>query len=95
MFVFLLQVEESLDWCRVYWSHSSEGFLISTDYLLRIGDQCISEGDDAFSQLYEIVIMRRKHLENCLIEYAKQVINIHTYFNQVSRYCFGYSIKCI
>ncbi|VDM49516.1 unnamed protein product [Toxocara canis] len=66
------QVIRGLDTCGVLSGRGEQQtpFALSTESLLEIGDHCEGEGYDTFNRLYELVILRNKHLRKCLNQSA-------------------------
>ncbi|KAL3993997.1 hypothetical protein ACH3XW_19915 [Acanthocheilonema viteae] len=66
------QVEKSMDRCQMLRNSIDRVPLLSTITLLRIGDRCIGQGDNSFTELYELIIERNDGLHKCLDRYHNQ-----------------------
>ncbi|CAG9536507.1 unnamed protein product [Cercopithifilaria johnstoni] len=60
------EVEKNMDRCQILWNNMNQAPLLSTVTLLRIGDRCIGQGDNSFTELYELAIERNDELHKCL-----------------------------
>uniref|UniRef100_A0A0R3S2V0 Uncharacterized protein n=1 Tax=Elaeophora elaphi TaxID=1147741 RepID=A0A0R3S2V0_9BILA len=62
-----------MDRCQMLWNSLDRVPLLSTITLLRMGDQCIGQDDNSFTELYELAIERNNELHACLDKYHNQV----------------------
>lgn len=64
-----------MDQCQMLWNSMDRVPLLSTVTLLQMGDRCIGQGDNSFTELYELAIERNNEFHMCLDRYHNQVRN--------------------
>ncbi|VDM92596.1 unnamed protein product [Litomosoides sigmodontis] len=66
------EVEKCMDGCQMLRNGTNRAMLLSTATLLQLGDRCIGDSDDSFTELYELAMERNNGLYYCLDKYHNQ-----------------------